>query len=103
MDRIADITHVVGDIIKGYATPVLRGRSYLIHDEHANIYAVVDIPDYPPKFSSGIVVLMRFVDDYIVIDEDTTDRPLWQELVQAGIPREQIVLTYAGETLPESM
>lgn len=100
MDRIAEPTGLVLDIIKGYATPVLKGQSYLIRDEKEHIYTVIDVPDYPPKFSAGIVVLVRLVDHYIVIDEDTTDRPLWQELVHAGIPREQIILTYTGETLP---
>jgi hypothetical protein len=103
MDRIADSISVVLDIIKGYATPVLLGQSYLIRDEKEHIYTVIDVPDYPPKFSAGIVVLVRLVDDYIVIHEDTTDHPIWQELVNAGIPREKIILTYIGETLPDSL
>jgi hypothetical protein len=37
----------------------------------------------------------------VVIDEDTTDRPLVHELVRAGIPRERIICLYIGETLPE--
>jgi hypothetical protein len=49
-----------------------------------------------------VVVLARIVDDFVIIDEDTTDRPLWQELVQAGIPRERIICLYAGEELPAS-
>jgi hypothetical protein len=101
MDRIADRTSLVLDIIKGYATPVLLGQSYLIQDEKEHIYTVIDVPDYPPKFSAGIVVLVRLVEDYILIQEDTTDHPLWQELVNAGIPREKIILTYIGETLPD--
>jgi vancomycin permeability regulator SanA len=49
------------------------------------------------------MVMARVVGDKVIIDEDTTDRPLWKELVAAGIPREQIILTYAGETLPENV
>jgi hypothetical protein len=43
------------------------------------------------------------VGDKVVIEEDTTDRPLVNELVRAGIPREQIICTYIGEKLPEEL
>jgi hypothetical protein len=38
--------------------------------------------------------------DRIIIDEDTTDRPLVDALISAGVPREKIVLLYAGEEAP---
>lgn len=44
--------------------------------------------------------MARVVGDMVVIDEDITDRPLVNELVRAGIPREKIVLLYAGEQVP---
>lgn len=103
MDRLTDSTDLILDVIKGYATPVLKGQSHFIRDEKQRIYTVIDVPDYPPKFPAGIVVLVRLVDDFIMIDEDTTDRPLWQELVRAGIPREQIILGYIGEVLPTNL
>jgi hypothetical protein len=65
------------------------------------IYAVVDVPDYPRKFPAQTIVMARILNGKVIIDEDTTDRPLWKELVRAGIPREQIILAYAGEALPE--
>jgi hypothetical protein len=33
--------------------------------------------------------------DKVIIDEDVTDRPLWEELVRAGVPREKIICAYA--------
>lgn len=36
----------------------------------------------------------------VVIDKDTTDCSLFEALMRVNIPREQIVLAYAGETLP---
>jgi hypothetical protein len=46
--------------------------------------------------------MARVVGDKIFIDEDTTDKPLYEALMaNAGIPREQIVLAYAGETPPQ--
>jgi hypothetical protein len=90
-----------GEGVEDYAGPTLLGKSYAISDLARQIFTVLVVPDYPPKFESGIVVLARVVDDKVIIDEDTTDRPLWKELVRAGIPREQIILAYAGEQVPE--
>lgn len=44
--------------------------------------------------------MARITDNKIFIEEDTTDRPLVHELERAGIPRDQIVLAYAGEGVP---
>ncbi len=65
-------------------------------------YTVLIVPDFPRKFEANIMVLVRIENDKVIIEEDTTDRPLWRELVRAGIPREQIILTYAGEKLPNN-
>ena len=43
------------------------------------------------------------VDEKIIIEEDTTtDKPLYDALMfNAHIPREQIILAYAGEKAPD--
>jgi hypothetical protein len=102
MDRVMDLTSVVQQVVEGYARPTLEGKSYAVSNTERQIFTVVIVPDYPPKFDSGIMVLAHIEGDRIIIDEDTTDRPLWEELVRAGIPRDQIILTYAGEKLPQS-
>jgi hypothetical protein len=89
-------------VVEGYARPTIQGKSYAVSNSEQHIFTVVIVPNYPPKFDSGIIVMARIVGNYVIIDEDTTDRPLWEELVRAGIPREQIILTYAGEKLPEA-
>lgn len=65
---------------------------------------VIDVPDYNAdhREHAGIVVMARVVGSIVIIDEDTTDRPLYKELMRAGIPREQIILAYAGEIAPET-
>jgi hypothetical protein len=45
-------------------------------------------------------VMARIEGDKIIIEEDTTDQPLYERLERAGILREQMILTYAGEELP---
>jgi hypothetical protein len=47
-------------------------------------------------------LLVTLVGDKIVIQEDRNSDPLYEALVQAGIPREQIILAYAGESIPNT-
>jgi hypothetical protein len=35
----------------------------------------------------------------VITEEDLTDRPLVDALVRAGVPRDKIVLAYAGEPI----
>ena len=41
--------------------------------------------------------MTRIEGDHIIIEADTTDRPLDDALVAAGVPRSQIVLAYRDE------
>lgn len=61
------------------------------------------LPDHPIVKRPGITVMARIVENRVIIDEDITDRPLYLELMRCGIPREQIILKYAGEKAPETM
>lgn len=76
-------------------------RLFAVNDEERKIYAVNAIHLPRERHTSGIVVLARIVDDKIVIEEDRTDRPLVKHLMERGIPREKIILAFAGETVPE--
>ncbi len=70
----------------------------LLDDEHQN-YAVNAV-DYPTREqTAGVVVMARIVGSSIVIEEDMTDKKLVDALIQRGIPREQIILAYAGEAV----
>jgi hypothetical protein len=48
-------------------------------------------------------LIVRIIDEKIIIEEDRNSDPLYEALVQAGIPREQIILAYAGETIPDTV
>ena len=74
---------------------------YFLSDNEHYAYAVVDVPHMPRTYSTEIVVMAQVVGDYVVIDEDTTDKPLVDALIiNAGLPREKIILAYKGEALP---
>lgn len=85
-----------------YSGHNFNSLGYLLADDIERVYAVI-VLDYPArKISPMIVVMARIVEETIVIEEDRTDKRLFQRLEAAGIPRDKIVLAYAGEALPES-
>lgn len=49
---------------------------------------------------TGLVVLIK--GDKVIIERDVNDRPLVDVLIAAGIPRDRIVLAYAGESAGEA-
>ncbi|MCU0515000.1 MAG: XisI protein [Anaerolineae bacterium] len=79
----------------------LNARLFVAFDEERQVYIVTSVvyPRYTD--TAAVVVLVRIVGDRVVIEEDNTDRPLWQRLLQQGIPREKIILAYAGEPVPD--
>jgi hypothetical protein len=102
MAAIKELTHIVQYEVEDYAKgTTFGGETYPISDTEKQTYTVIIVPDPPRKYKAGVVVAARIVNNKVVIDEDITDRPLWRELVRAGIPREQIILSYAGEKLPD--
>lgn len=104
MERVTDLTQIVRDEVEDYEGPAFKSRTFFVEDEKRQIYSVIIIPDfdYPVTESSGVVVMARIIEDKVVIEADMTDRPLYQELIRAGIPREHIILAYAGEPVPDA-
>ncbi|MEL6306906.1 MAG: element excision factor XisI family protein [Chloroflexota bacterium] len=82
-----------------------RGANILlfaISDKQRGIYTVTAV-DYPQRDDvAGVVVLARIVGNKVVIEEDMTDKKLVDALQQRGILRDQIVLAYAGEPIPDA-
>lgn len=96
MDRVINLAEVVQREVADYANvQSWKAAKHYCQDDQHRIYSVIVVPELPRPFPA------RIIGDRVVIDEDTTDRPLVEELMRSGIPREQIVLAYAGETLPE--
>lgn len=50
--------------------------------------------------TTGVVV--RIVHSIVVVERDQTDRPVVDALLDAGIPRANIILAYLGEPVPQS-
>ncbi|MBL8154598.1 MAG: XisI protein [Anaerolineae bacterium] len=101
MDQLIDLTQIVRQEINRYHhVEAWKSQSFLLTDAAQQVFAVIDLPDadHPLVQRAGIVVMARIVSGKVIIDEDATDRPLYRYLMEAGIPREQIILAYAGES-----
>lgn len=66
-------------------------------DDEYLTYAVAAVDSPVRDYPSSLVVFARLVKGTIVIEEDATDKPLLDALLQRGVPRNQIILAYAGE------
>jgi hypothetical protein len=94
------LKETVRTVMMGYARKGLNSHGYLIHSDDNTILSVVTVPT--GKASSFVSLLARILGETIIIERDQNDKPLVDALVQAGIPRTQIILAYAGEPVPES-
>lgn len=98
MDSLID---TLRDVMRGYAKKGLNGQGYYMENEEHNVFAVISLATMPKAqriATAGLIV--HVVNDKIIIERDMNDKILLDALLQAGIPREQIVLAYAGESVP---
>jgi hypothetical protein len=99
-----DILAIVRKAVEAYAKPPINGDSFLSISEDGLNLSVIDIywdSDQRRYADAGLIV--RVINEQIVIERDMNDKPLVDALVQADIPRSQIILAYAGEPVPEAM
>ncbi len=66
------------------------------------MFTIVSVGEVRDRRIVDMGLVVRLINDKIVIERDVNDKPLVDALVQAGIPRQQIILAYAGEPLEAS-
>jgi XisI protein len=99
---MATLAEILKEEVFWYAGGGFDILAFALVNEEQQVYAV-NVTDVPPrKRRAGVVVLARIEGDFIIIEEDATDRPLVKKLMAAGIPREKIILAYLDETIPEA-
>jgi len=86
--------------ISSYVGRGVNGYSYLIASPEQTDWTVVFVLNIDGQrvVRSGLIV--RLWKDTVLIEQDTNEPPLADALIQAGIPRSQIILAYAGEPVP---
>src|SRR5262245_14645642 len=98
MDKSIEI---LKDELASYAQDPVNGVSFLTINKDQKVFAVVSVSELQGKRGAGMSLLVRLIGDCIVIERDMNNKPLVDALVQRGVPRDRIVLAYAGETVEE--
>ncbi len=100
MDNVA-LKQILKREMADYAGEGLNADMRLAISEDGLTYVVIAVSEQHPD-RAFIALLAVLTDSQIVIYRDRTDRPLYEELMAAGIPREQIICLYSGESLDPS-
>lgn len=98
MDTLKDI---LIRTLKGYTGKGLNGYSYLVADAEERYFIVVGVGIVQGTRIVETDLIVRLDGNRIIIERDQNDKILMDALVQAGVPREAIIVAYAGEPAPE--
>jgi hypothetical protein len=98
MDRVTTLTDTVRRVVSTYATQGYNGNGepsklYYLENVQEQVFSILG--PYDPAFKQAHLILMvRIVNDQIIIDQDKTSVSLRDELKRAGIPENQISLAW---------
>jgi len=99
MDRVTNLTALVQQEVASYAIPSPTSAAYYMENKAHNAFSVIAVPN--DRTRKTVVILMARLDnDKIIVEFDMTNKPLYESLMRAGIPRDQIILAYQGEPIP---
>ncbi|MDQ7026401.1 MAG: element excision factor XisI family protein [Anaerolineae bacterium] len=88
--------------MREYAGEGLNGYTYFTKSDNQTIMSIVFVGQIDEQQFTTTSMMVRVVADRIIIEDDKTNKPLIDALLQAGVPRDQIVLAYAGEKTEET-
>lgn len=88
--------------IEKYAGEAANGYSYLTENIEYRLFTIVSVGEFKGKRVSFTDLIVRVIGDKIVIEDDRNSNPFYEALMQVGIAREQIILAYAGEPVPDT-
>ncbi|MCC6613251.1 MAG: XisI protein [Anaerolineae bacterium] len=98
MDTLRDtLKHVMA----GYAKTGLNGYTFLTANADETQFVVTGIGHIRGERVVNTALVAQLKGDMIIIERDSTDKPLVHALLDAGISRKQIILAYKGEPVPE--
>lgn len=91
MDTLQNtLTHVMNH----YAGKALNGESFLTINQDAGIFAIVTIGESLGERIADADLIVRLVNNQIIIEKDMNDKTLMEALLQAGVPSEKITVAY---------
>lgn len=97
------LKHTLKEVMAGYAVKGLNGYSVLTMSADQSVLTIVSTANVKGKRLTTTSLIATVENEQILVEHDINSEPLVDALVQAGIPRSQIILAYAGEPVPESV
>ncbi|MCI0389145.1 MAG: XisI protein [Acidobacteria bacterium] len=99
MERVKDYSRVVRQIMEAHARPAVSFpaecvEKLLIMDEERGHYQLLKLGWQDQKRIKWMMIYIRIKDGKILIEHDLTEDSVAIELVQAGVPKEDIVLSF---------
>ncbi len=97
MDRVEQYRQIVERIIEEYASwGPSRGRSSseAIVDREKDHYELLHVGWDDERRVHGTVIQIDIIGGKVWIQHDGTDHPVAEELIAAGVPKEDIVLAF---------
>ena len=92
------LQEILIETLEGYVAQGVNGYTYLTSNEDKTRFVVVAISE-EQRINSFLNIAAHLEQDYVVIYHDANNKILLDALIQNGVPREKIILAYAGETL----
>lgn len=102
MGRVVDLSQLVAQEVAWYADATgYKTHLYHFADYDQQLYGAFSIPDkdHPTLKKLRFIVLARVRDDKVIVEEDISDHPLYERLMEQGLSRDHIVLAYTGESI----
>jgi XisI protein len=89
--------------LEKYTGKAFNGYSFLAVSRDQAHFVITSVGYVRGQRIVNTAMIVEIVSNKIVIDRDIYDKQLVDALLQASVPREQIILAYAGEPVPETV
>lgn len=88
--------------LDSYTGKGINATSHLTVNSNETVFTVLAIGEFDGEQIINLGIVVQMIGNFLLIEHDINDKPLVDALIQAGVPRKQIVLAYQGEKLPEN-
>jgi hypothetical protein len=100
---MGDISEILDRELVRYTGRGLNAHSFLTKSDDGRTFVVTTYAKVRDRRIVQTSLAVEYDGDSIIIRQDINEKPLVDALVQAGIPREKIVLAYVGEPVPDEL
>lgn len=96
-----NLKSIVEKEMREYAGEGINGYTTFTQSDDQSIMSIVFVGQIRGEHFATVSIMVRIIGEQVIIEDDKTNKPLVDALVQVGIPREKITLIYEGEEFQE--